>query len=85
MKTNLFTREFLDLCSSQCGAKSCLNHLMEEHNFSFHDAVLKVTFFHGLTPEYIDHEKIATLQKDGNIIIDQIRAYMNGHNPKTMP
>lgn len=48
----LFTKEFLDELQEKCGAKTMLNHYIDEQGMSFHDAVLRLAKFHDIEPKY---------------------------------
>lgn len=49
----LFTKEFLNEVSKQESASIFLNHLMEEHEFTFREAVLKIASFYSIQPKYV--------------------------------
>lgn len=50
----LFTKEFLDELSEKCGATLILDHYINDLKMSFQDAILKLSNFHGIIPQYCD-------------------------------
>lgn len=48
----LFTAEFLEEFSEKTGAHTMLDHYIDDLGMSFHDAVLRLANFHGMTPVY---------------------------------
>ncbi len=60
MKNKFFTKEFLDRLQENCGALTMVNHYINDLGMSFHDAILRFSNHHSMTPEYCDNEYQAT-------------------------
>lgn len=53
MKTKIFTREFLYKLQELFGAKTIVDHYINDLGYNFHDAILRFANHHSLKQEYV--------------------------------
>jgi hypothetical protein len=56
-QSTLFTKKFLEELRQTCGSDTMLDHYINDQGMTFHDAIIRLSNFHDIKPEYIQRQK----------------------------